>query len=92
MAGRCSRWFEIQPLQRSLPTTNPQCGFTFEMPVGTPKALQGNGDGEFNLFVTGGTQIMDNGHWISAAGIRLPSIPTMKALRCIGRTILIAAW
>jgi hypothetical protein len=49
--------------------------FAYEMPVGTPKALQGNGDGEFNLYVTGGTQVLDNGHWISAAGIRLPSDP-----------------
>jgi hypothetical protein len=54
-------------------------GFTYEMPVGTPKALQGNGDGEFNLFVTGGTQIGANGHYVSAAGIRLPANPNQES-------------
>lgn len=50
-------------------------GLLYEMPVGTPRALQGNGDGEFNLFLTGGTQLGRYGHWISAAGFRLPVDP-----------------
>jgi hypothetical protein len=48
-------------------------GATFEVPVGSTQALQGNGSGEFNLFVTGGTRIGDWSHWISAAGVRLPT-------------------
>ena len=48
-------------------------GFTFELPVGTPRALQGNGSGEFNLFLPGGTQIGSAGHWVSAGGLRLPT-------------------
>lgn len=31
-------------------------GGTFELPVGSPKALQGNGSGEFNLFGSYGSQ------------------------------------
>jgi hypothetical protein len=34
--------------------------------------LQGNGNGELNLFVTGGTRIGEKGHWISASGLRQP--------------------
>ena len=48
-------------------------GVTFELPVGSTQALQGNGSGEFNLFLTGGTRIGDWSHWISAAGVRLPT-------------------
>ncbi|MEZ6064674.1 MAG: transporter [Planctomycetaceae bacterium] len=48
-------------------------GFTFEFPTGQTRALQGNGHGEFNLFVTGGWEILENVHWLSAAGVRLPS-------------------
>lgn len=48
-------------------------GFTYEMPVGTPRTLQGNGDGEFHMFLTGGMQLGDCCHWISGTGFRLPS-------------------
>lgn len=48
-------------------------GFTFEMPVGTERAIQGNGDGEFNLFLSAGTEIWEGAHWISGAGFRLPA-------------------
>jgi len=48
-------------------------GFTYELPVGSLRSLQGNGDGEFHLFLTGGTQPGDFSHWISATGVRLPS-------------------
>jgi hypothetical protein len=46
-------------------------GATYEMPVGTPRTRQGNGDGLFNLFLTGGRAI-GRGHWISATGFWLP--------------------
>lgn len=54
-------------LQRLLST-----GFTFELPVGSIRALQGNGDGVLNAFLTGGMQIGYNWHWISASGVRMP--------------------
>lgn len=47
-------------------------GGTFEAPTGSKKSLQGNGNGELNLFVTGGTRIGQQGHWISASGLRQP--------------------
>ncbi len=47
-------------------------GTTFEMPVGTPRALQGNGDGEFHLFATGGTEIFEDWHYVTGSGFRLP--------------------
>jgi len=54
-------------------------GFTYEMPVGTPRALQGNGDGEFLMFLSGGMQLGDRSHWISASGFRLPSDPSRES-------------
>lgn len=50
-------------------------GFSYELPVGTPRALQGNGDGEFHFYLTGGTQLGDYSHWISAMGFRIPADP-----------------
>lgn len=47
-------------------------GFTYEMPVGTNESLQGNGDGEFHVFVSGGTLLMDGVHLVSGTGFRLP--------------------
>jgi len=47
-------------------------GFTFELPTGEASALQGNGDGELHLFMTGGRAIGARGHWLSAGGIRAP--------------------
>lgn len=47
-------------------------GGTYEAPFGTPKALQGNGDGEFHLFTSGMTKILDDYHYISGLGLRLP--------------------
>jgi len=54
-------------------------GFHYEIPLGSPSALQGNGDGEFLLYLTGGTEIFDYGHWISASGFRLPSDPSAES-------------
>ena len=48
-------------------------GLTYEIPAGSERALQGNGDGEFNIFLTGGTRVGALGHWISATGFRLPA-------------------
>jgi len=47
-------------------------GMTFELPIGSQRTLQGNGDGEFNLFATGGTEFLDNWHYVTASGFRLP--------------------
>ncbi|MEZ6043058.1 MAG: hypothetical protein R3C20_21370 [Planctomycetaceae bacterium] len=47
-------------------------GATYEAPWGSRKALQGNGDGEFHIFGTGGTTIMDDYHLLSGLGFRLP--------------------
>jgi len=47
-------------------------GFTFEVPTGEADPLQGNGDGELNLFMTGGKQLGCHAHWLSAMGFRQP--------------------
>jgi hypothetical protein len=47
-------------------------GATFEVPTGSNKSLQGNGNGELHLFMTGGTRVGEKSHWISASGIREP--------------------
>ena len=46
-------------------------GFDYEMPVGTPRALQGSGDGELHFYLSGGAQLGDYSHWISNSGFRL---------------------
>ncbi|MCA9138703.1 MAG: hypothetical protein KDB00_18155 [Planctomycetales bacterium] len=49
-------------------------GGTYELPIGSRKALQTVGDGEFHLFVTGGQRLMNgNAHLMSAFGWRVPS-------------------
>lgn len=48
-------------------------GGTFELPTGSRRALQGNGDGEFNMFASYGAQIGDCNHFITTAGLRLPA-------------------
>ncbi len=53
-------------------------GMTFEVPSGSKKSLQGNGNGEFNFFVTGGTRIGDKAHWISASGLREPADTSLE--------------
>lgn len=47
-------------------------GFTFELPTGEADALQGNGDGELNLFLTGGRKLGCRAHWLTATGLRQP--------------------
>ena len=48
-------------------------GFTFGIPLGSHQALQGKGNGELNFFVTGGQQIGENWHILSAFGARIPA-------------------
>jgi len=46
-------------------------GFTYEMPVGSTRALQGNGDGDFLFFASGGKQIGSHMHWLGTTGARV---------------------
>lgn len=47
-------------------------GLTYFIP-GSAQPLPPPGGGDFHLFVTGGIQWGDCGHWISGAGLRLPA-------------------
>jgi hypothetical protein len=60
-------WKDVE-LQRIL-----SVGATYELPVGSDRALQGNGSGEFNLFSSYGAQFGDWNHFLTAAGFRLPA-------------------
>ena len=48
-------------------------GIAYEIDLGDHQVFQGQGDGEFNFFLTGGTEILGCGHWLSATGFRVPS-------------------
>lgn len=48
-------------------------GTTYELPVGSRQALQGNGSGEFNLFAAYGAAFGCGNHFLTTAGLRLPS-------------------
>ncbi len=48
-------------------------GTVFEIPAGSHSARQGNGDGEFHLFLTGGTEFLPSWHFVSGSGFRLPT-------------------
>jgi hypothetical protein len=47
-------------------------GAVYELPSGMARTSQGNGDGEFNVFLTGGVAKGCNAHWITTTGFRLP--------------------
>ncbi len=47
-------------------------GVTFETATGSSKSFQGNGDGEFNFFLSGGTRIGQRSHYLSTFGLRQP--------------------
>ncbi len=47
-------------------------GLSYELPVGSTQTLQGNGDGEFNLYGSYGMRVGDRSHFLTAAGFRLP--------------------
>ncbi|MBX3420695.1 MAG: hypothetical protein KF752_03980 [Pirellulaceae bacterium] len=53
-------------------------GTTLEIPTGSEKSLQGNGEGEWNFFATAGTRLMGStrAHWLSAGGLRQPNDTT----------------
>jgi hypothetical protein len=53
-------------------------GVTYELPVGSTQFLQGNGDGVFNLFMTGGIEL-GRWHFVSAKGLLLPSDPNEES-------------
>lgn len=46
-------------------------GLNYELPVGTPRAFQGNGDGEFHFYLSGGAQLGEHSHWISNSGFKI---------------------
>jgi hypothetical protein len=48
-------------------------GFTFGVPVGSHQTLQGKGNGEFNMFLSGGQQFGDYWHLLSTLGARIPA-------------------
>lgn len=47
-------------------------GLTYERAVGSHRAIQGNGDDEFHLFATGGTEFPPGWHDDTGSGFRLP--------------------
>lgn len=47
-------------------------GITYFIP-GSASAISNFGDGDFHFFLTGGKQIFDRGHWLSATGFRIPA-------------------
>jgi len=54
-------------------------GTRVEMPVGSYSALQGNsGTSQVDMFMTGGAQIGDLSHFVSAAGFRLAADPNKQ--------------
>jgi hypothetical protein len=47
------------------------CGLTYFI-KGSGNAMSNFGDGDYHLFLSGGAQIFDRGHWTSGTGFRLP--------------------
>jgi len=48
-------------------------GFTYEIPIGSQRALQDIGDGELHLFLSGGKRLWNGqGHYMGAVGYRIP--------------------
>lgn len=47
-------------------------GALYEIPSGSGRTLQGAGNGELAMFVTGGTALGPGGNLLSAAGVRMP--------------------
>lgn len=48
-------------------------GARYELPIGSHQALQGNGDGQFDVFLGGATALGSAMHFMTTAGIRLPT-------------------
>lgn len=47
-------------------------GLVYELPVGSTQALQGNGDGEFNIFLSAAAEYGYGWHYMTTTGFRLP--------------------
>lgn len=54
------------------------CGGHYEIPAGTDRAWQGNGTGEYHVYLTGGAAVLESSHVLSATGLRLPSDPAAE--------------
>ena len=48
-------------------------GATYEAPWGSTRSFQGNGDGQFNMFASGGMRVGDCGHFLAAGGLKIPA-------------------
>lgn len=57
-------------------------GVVYELPVGSQRAAQGNGDGTFDLFLTGGALLCRDTHWIGAGGFVLPTDDNAESTWC----------
>jgi hypothetical protein len=57
-------------------------GGVYELPVGSQRSAQGNGDGTFDLFLTGGALLWENTHWIGAGGFVLPTDDNAESTWC----------
>ena len=55
-------------------------GFTFELPTGESDPLQGNGDGELNLFMSGARRIGCRSQFMAASGLRVPMNRTDESM------------
>jgi hypothetical protein len=54
-------------------------GTTYEIDLGEHQVFQGRGDGEFHFFLTGGQEILDNVHFLSGSGFRIPTDHTARS-------------
>ena len=54
-------------------------GFTYCMPSGAQRVFQGNGNGEWHLFLSGGKEFFGCAHWVSGAGLRIPNDGTAQS-------------
>lgn len=57
-------------------------GVVYELPIGSADAQQANGDGTFDLFLTGGALLANNIHWIGAGGFVLPTDDSANSTWC----------
>jgi hypothetical protein len=48
-------------------------GATYEIPIGSTRLQQGKGSGDFHMFITAGTQLGREWHWLASSGLRLPA-------------------